>query len=182
MRQYHFLSADWTASSGDEPAWTVGETRTIEGDVSLCRRGYHASPSWLDALGYAPGPVACLVEVDPVEVDDTAGQRKVVSRTRTLVAGRDCSRELRLFAADCAERALQQEKAAGREPDPRSWAAVEAARAYARGEIDDDRLDAAWAAARAAARTAARTAARDAEIAWQSERLAWLLDSALGVS
>ena len=40
----------------------------------------------------------------------------------------------RLFACDCAERALSRERDAGREPDPRSWAAVEIARRYARGE------------------------------------------------
>lgn len=39
----------------------------------------------------------------------------------------------RHFACDCADRALQRERRAGREPDPRLWAAVEAARAYLEG-------------------------------------------------
>lgn len=34
----------------------------------------------------------------------------------------------RLFASDCAERALLRERGAGREPDPRSWRAVAVAR------------------------------------------------------
>jgi len=97
-------------------------------------------------------------------------------------------REARLFACDCAERALANIA----EPDPRSVAAVEVARRYADGKAGKaelaDAADAAWAAARAAwaaaaalaagaawaaARTAwaaARTAARAAEDAWQAER------------
>jgi len=47
---------------------------------------------------------------------------------------------LRLFAAACAERAMLQERAAGREPDQRSWAAVSAARAFAAGEITEEEL------------------------------------------
>ena len=80
-------------------------------------------------------------------------------------------RVLRLFASDVAERALRAEREAGREPDARSWAAVEAARAYARGEIGAEELRNAWAAARAAwaaawaARAAAAWAATDAA-AW----------------
>ena len=45
------------------------------------------------------------------------------------------------LACDCAERALQRERYAGREPDPRSWAAVEVARRYARGEATRDELN-----------------------------------------
>lgn len=70
-----------------------------------------------------------------------------------------------LFGASCAERALRLERAAGREPDPRSWAAVRVARRHARGKATDEELQAAWAAARApeleavwAARAAARSA------------------------
>jgi hypothetical protein len=95
---------------------------------------------------------------------------------------------LRLFAADCAERALRRERAKGHEPDPRSWAAVEAARRFARGEITREALgaargaawNAAWNAARGAARNAARgaawnaagDAARDAagDAAWNAAR------------
>jgi hypothetical protein len=78
----------------------------------------------------------------------------------------------RLFACDCAERALLRERDAGREPDPRSWRAIEISRAYARGEATLEELAAAQAAAWAVARDAewaaawdvAQDAARDA--AW----------------
>ena len=60
-------------------------------------------------------------------------------------------RRRRLLACDCAERALAREGAAGHEPDARSWAAVQMARRYARGEATRAELDAAMAAAMAAA-------------------------------
>ena len=91
----------------------------------------------------------------------------------------------RLFACDCAERALGRERDAGHEPDPRSWAAVEVARRYARGEATDEELaaardsawtaawdSAAWASARNSARTAAWDSARDSiwTAAWAAAR------------
>jgi hypothetical protein len=76
-------------------------------------------------------------------------------------------RALRMWMADCAARVLHIAN------DPRSTAAVVAARQFANGEIDA----AAWAAARAAAWAAARAAASDAEEAWQFDRLClWLSD------
>ena len=59
-------------------------------------------------------------------------------------------RILRLFACDCAERALTRERRAGREPDPRSWEAVRVARFYAEGLATQDELAAARYGARAA--------------------------------
>jgi len=59
------------------------------------------------------------------------------------------------FACRCAENALKLVD----NPDPRSVAAIEAKRAWLRGEIDNNQLDAAWDAAQAAARAAALAAA-----------------------
>ena len=99
------------------------------------------------------------------------------------------------FACVCAERALRRVE----NPDPRSVAAIEAKRAWIKGEISDAELaaarDAAWVAARdaawgaawaatmdaasAAAWAAAWAAARDdawaAERTWQVEELKKLL-------
>ena len=202
MKAMHFLKEDMRAGSGKEKPWKVGEERTVPKPerVSLCDYGYHSAPSWRDALSYAPGPVACIVEVsDPINKDDT----KQVSATRKLLAAKDVSKELRLFTCDCAERALKRERKAGREPDERSWKAIIVSRLYANGEANLQELDAAWAAARdawaaardaarvaayaaawAAARDAAWAAARDAayaaraaEIKWQRNRLARYLDA-----
>jgi hypothetical protein len=78
----------------------------------------------------------------------------------------------RLFAADCAERVLPIYEKAYKDTRPRQ--AVEAARAFARGEISRDELAAAGAAAGAAARAAAGDAARDAAraAAWAAARAA----------
>ena len=61
-------------------------------------------------------------------------------------------RAYRLFACDCAERALEGERRAGRKPDAWCWRAVEVARRYAWGqatlvELVDTRTDV-WAGAR----------------------------------
>jgi len=89
-------------------------------------------------------------------------------------------RELRLLAADFAEIALLAERAAGREPHPDSWACLEVARRYARGEATGAERSAAWSAARSAAWSAAGSAARSAarSAAWSAaesaaESAAW---------
>ena len=80
------------------------------------------------------------------------------------------------FACWCAENALRRERRQGREPDERSWKAVEMRRRWLRGEATDEELSAAWSAAEsaawsAAARSAARSAAESAEREWQLNRL-----------
>lgn len=89
--------------------------------------------------------------------------------------------EQRLIAADFAERVLPLFEDYYPDDD-RPRKAIEAARAFVRGEITKEQLDAAgaaaWAAARAAAWAAAGAAARDAArdaagaAAWDAER-AW---------
>ena len=82
---------------------------------------------------------------------------------------------LRLFVADCAERALLRERFDGREPDVRSWNAVEVTRKYARGTATAEELSAARSAAGSAAGSAAWpvawSAAKSAERKWQTARL-----------
>ena len=81
-------------------------------------------------------------------------------------------KQLHLLACEYAERALKRERKAGREPDPRSWAAVETKRRWVAGEASDEELSAARASARAAARASASArawAAASAEAsAWAS--------------
>ena len=75
--------------------------------------------------------------------------------------------KLHEFACVCAERALRRVE----NPDPRSVAAIEAKRAWMKGEISDAEL----AAARAAAWASERDAAWAAERAWQVEELKKML-------
>jgi len=93
-----------------------------------------------------------------------------MDRLWVLVRVIDDGRMWRLWACDCAERALIREREAGSEPDARSWRAIEVARAYAMGEATEEELAAAWAAAWVAERAAARAAAWDAacDAAWDA--------------
>ena len=151
-----------------------------------CEYGYHLTrgPQVLRWLG----PTLYVAEACPDHppVDDSD---KLVTCRARLVRRLDRWDETtaRLFAADCAEAALLGERACGREPDPRLWAAVDAARAFARGEITEATLSAArddaWAAAAAARGDAAADAAVRAAVlraaAWDAaEAAAWAAISA----
>ena len=182
MKKYHFLKDDMHGGYGKEKKWTIGEEREIKrGRIKLCERGYHSSPSWYDALGYAQGSMACIVEVsEPVEKDDT----KFVSRKRKLIDAKDATKVLREWGCRCAERALKKAKVT----DERSWNAIKTARLYNKGEATKENLDAAWDAAWAAAWAAARdaawaaawAAASDAEIKWQKRELNKLMNKLFG--
>jgi hypothetical protein len=83
---------------------------------------------------------------------------------------------LRWLACHWAEQKLLHEQAAGREPDPRSWAAIDVARRYAQGKATDEELVTAWFAADAAARSAfsaSAPAARSAAAAARSAAAAF---------
>jgi hypothetical protein len=84
------------------------------------------------------------------------------------------------LACNFAEHSLMRERDRGREPDARSWAAIETKRRWLRGEASDQDLAAAWSAAWSAARDAARSAAWSAarsaawSAAWSAARdAAW---------
>ena len=180
------MQADMTSCSGNEEPWKIGETRHINGKVVLCYNGYHSSPTWYDVLRYANGPIACIVDVP--KKGTIFDSNKSASPSRTLVDARNANRVLRLWACDCAERALKMSKIENAD----SWNAVKTARLYAKGKATSRELaaarnaawDAEWAAAwnaegaaaKAAAWDAARAAAWDAarddgEIKWQKRRL-----------
>ena len=141
----------------------AGRTYSCEGDLKLCHNGMHASSRAIDALVYAPGPIACRVRLLGERLD---GTDKSCARSREVLWMADAARTLHEFALWCAEKALTREREAGREPDPRCWEALAVKRRWLNGEASDSELaaarDAAWDAARAAARDAAWDAARDA--------------------
>ena len=128
---------------------------------------YWHDPCWLREAGGAERlRAACerlggsFTIVDVLRADWISAADRVWVATRP---GMLSDRILRLFAARCARRALECERAAGREPDQRSWAAVETVERFARGEATDEELvSAATAARRAAATAAARRAAATA--------------------
>ena len=141
------------------PNGKPGEWLTVEGDLIPCERGIHLCRrgdlvSWL-------GPVIWEVESpdEPLIAEDKIVVRKARLLRRVEAWGKQVAR---LFAADCAERALAREAARGRTVDARSTAAVEVARRHAMGQATDEELSAAWAAEWDAVRAAARAAEWDA--------------------
>jgi len=175
MIGYHFLKADMRTGEGHEPPWEIGEARTIEPSrIMLCVEGYHFCRTLWDALQYAPGPMACKVEVpnDAIYIED-----KGVAVSRKLIAAVNVEKELRLFACDCAERVLHIYERDYPE-DKRPRIAIETSRRFVQGlatlpptaSAKYAARDAAWAAARNAAKDAAWAAARNA--AWAAARAA----------
>lgn len=173
---WHFLRGDRELQFPPHTLVEPGQTLRVEPPLRMCRHGLHASARAIDALRYAPGDMVCRVRLSGEILTD---EDKLCASERTVLWMVDATTTLHEFACWCAEQALEQERAAGREPDPRSWAAIKTKRAWLRGECDDATLvaaraaaaDAAWAAAWAAAEAAARAAARAA--AWAAAAAAW---------
>ena len=143
---WHFTEAQHHGRDG----WPLQEVEELPTGTKpiLCEIGLHASKSALDALSYAPGPFVSRVRLEGTVV---VGDDKACATRRVRLAGPvDASRELRLFAADCAEHVLPifEKEYPG---DDRPRKAIEAARRFADGEASpeemwDARLAAAWAA------------------------------------
>ena len=151
----HGGSGTWPLPTADGP----GDWLTAAGPLVPCENGLHVLRrehvlfEWI-------GPVLWRVEVDAAGLIEDA-TKCVVARARLIERVEPWNPvTLRLFAADCAERALWRERAAGREPDPRSWEAVRVAREATHGR----------------AQAAAAGAARDA--AWAAAASAWAADAA----
>jgi hypothetical protein len=154
---WHFLKEDRELSHEDGRLVVVGETLRVDVKPKRLKSGLHACPRLLDAVSYAPGPILCLVTLGG-EIDRAEDDNKVAAQERTVLWLYDASRLLREFVCDVAEIALLAERAAGREPDPRSFAIISVMRRFMEGNAtESDRL-----AARLAARSAARSAADSA--------------------
>ena len=151
----------------------LGAWVAVDGPLELCRNGIHVARGEGELLEWLHDEVY-EVEVRGESIEgDTKSCHESVRLVRRVTTLDD--RALRLFAADCAERALSLAD----EPDPRSVEAIRVARLFAKGEASRDELAAAWAAARDAAWAAARDAASVAAEAtgreWQAERLRWYI-------
>lgn len=156
IEAWHFLPADRMTRFEPRQKVDVGSVLTVNCMPRLCERGLHASVMAIDALWYAPGPIACRVRVWG---DVARGDDKIAGTHRECIAMVDATNVLHEFACNVAEAALLLADIT----DERSWMALEAKRAWIRGEIDDASLAPAWAAAWATARAAAWDAAWDAQ-------------------
>ena len=159
---YKVLHSDGSAYHGGNGKWFLPKGRpgrwmpTLNPDkLKACEYGYHLCRR--DDLILWLGPVIFTAEYRGKRIDDT--DKIVVQQARLLSKLETWNdRTARLFACDCADRALVLID----KPDPRCIEAVRVARLYAIGEATQEQLDAAGAAARTAARDAAWDAARAA--------------------
>jgi hypothetical protein len=174
MKTYKVLSANGSPCNGGSGTWHLPKGKRpgkwmepIEGKLIPCKNGYHLCRrkdilQWFNESIYEAEYRGEIIKQD---------DKVVVREVRLLRKLNWDDKTARLFAADCAERVLEifERK---HPDDPRPRQAIEAARAFARGEINQrDRAaagDAAWAAAWAAAEAA--------EQKWQTRRLFEYLD------
>ena len=158
-RLYKWLLPDMTTAVQRIP-WpvAVGEWTPKETPV-LCESGWHGMRE-RDVLEHLPGILGAQLWVVETKGTIVHGDDKFAASQMRLVEhiGTTDERNLRLFAADCAEDVLGLF-----EPeypnDSRPRTAIEVARRFANGEATQEELAAARAAARDAARDAARAAA-----------------------
>jgi len=172
---WHFLPEDRKLRWGTEEEVVPGQKLIVKPPLHMCRHGLHAGIRAIDALTYAPGPVVCRVELGGEILED---EDKCCATERTCVWLADASEVLHRFACWCAERVLMRERQAGREPDPRSWAAVQAKRDWLEGGMTREELETAkstawevdlgtdWSTAQCAAWSDAWSATRN--VAWSA--------------
>lgn len=144
-----------TAPLTKSPRLTLAQIRRLH----PCKPSYKLASKALRKIHSAnTGYTAKDAKKAGVSFDDLVWVAEAVAKEN-----KDVERRLRLWAADCAAHVLHiYEKL---ESDDRPRKAVEAVRAYARGETDAAAWDAAW------------YTARNVEKQWQYDRLvAWLSD------
>lgn len=104
-RCWHFLQDDKRLRWGNQAVVEEGKTYRATGPLKMCENGMHGSEKILDALGYAPGSVICLVEIWGNVQKDTD---KLVGRYRKVLKMIDGKELLRCFARECALHAVQK--------------------------------------------------------------------------
>ena len=167
MRLFKVLNVEGLSTGGQEFPWPLPRGKRlgkwlppVEGDLVAYENGYHVCTT-KQLLGWL-GPMIWEVEVRGEVVH--AGLMTVVRSARIIALKHWDQRIARLFACDCATRALRRERRAGREPDKRSWEAIRVARLYAEGKATNQEL--------IAAGVAAGYAFTASEVAWTSGKAA----------
>lgn len=161
-RYWHFcaIAKDGTPVLRDGSlALGPGETETYQGTLKMCNTGLHASKRAMDALSCAPGSWCRLVQL---EGEVLHGADKSVATRRLILTSFDARKVLHEFACCIAETALLISD----EDGDVYWQAIEAKRAWLRGEIGDKELAAARDAAEDVGGAGAWPASWAASAAW----------------
>ena len=118
-----------------------------------------------------------LSAIDVLELDIPNNEKlRAVLRKELIPA-----RILHMLAVEFARAALMREREAGREPDDRSWRALDVKLAWLDGRASNEELEAAKAAADAAAKAAADATARTTwtpQTAWTAWNAVWAAHAA----
>ena len=61
-KRYKFLRKGLKSDNGNNREWVLNQWRH-EDDISICNKGFHASKTPLQALGYVKGEILAEVEV-----------------------------------------------------------------------------------------------------------------------
>ena len=166
MKRYKFLhlTDGCIRSEYGDCRWQIGEQKTAEGTINLCKNGFHCSRHLWDALRYVKGSV--LAEVD-VNGDHVEAQDKECWRSMTIVrAWKWTAKDSVALAVYAAESVLPIfEKRYPKDDRPRK--AIEAAKSGAAARAD---------AAAARADADAAYAAADARSAWNEQADRWIAD------
>ena len=158
---YKVLNLDGSCYYGGTGSWVQGEWREVTGELIPCENGLHVLTR--DQLVYWLGPRIDTVEAAPdTEMICSEPDKTVVRRARTVSTLTTwTSRTQRLFAADCAERAL--DRWWKNKNNRRPYETLAVVRRFANGQATEEELAAAYAANAAyAAYPAARAAAHAA--------------------
>ena len=95
MLGWYFAPENRKLRYGDNRVVKAGVTHTVDCEASLCLSGLHWSKRAIDALKYAPGPVACRVEGGGTIIE---GDNKIVGTSRKYLAVADATDVLRRLA------------------------------------------------------------------------------------
>ena len=169
MKAWHFCTTKMKLGYDDGRRIVPGKTLGVDPDRLVpCLYGLHGSKRILDALNYAPGPIACRVQLGGRVLHKVD---KSVASERTCLWYFDATKVLHEFACREAEDAL----AVAGVTDERYFAAISAKRAWVAGNATDQQLTAAW----IDARTAAWNAAASNAAAWNaaSNAASWNADA-----
>jgi hypothetical protein len=152
-RACHGGTGTWhLPTPAEDGTWSPGEwTTRLQGELVPCCKGYHLCRAedlleWLTSASYA----VFEAEAHPESEVLLAEEKVVVRQARLLRRLHWNARVARLFACDCAQRALVVWEKYGIPGDTRPHEAIAVVRRYGQGHATQEQLAAAWAAAGAA--------------------------------
>src|SRR3990167_10631076 len=99
-KRYKFLRKGLKSDNGNNREWVLNQWRH-EDDISICNRGFHASKTPLQALGYVKGEILAEVEVCGEHVAEK--DKECWSEMRIIKAWhwtKEDSVELAIFSAE----------------------------------------------------------------------------------